>query len=345
MSVDSDDVARYRLSEADNERIFRDLIIPTRLSGYQRQDRPVVVVLMAQPGAGKSKFAGEIRDALRANGGAVEIDSDLYKPFHPQYAHLMKTDDQKMASATRADGRTWMGKAQNYVRENRLHAIFHETAQDPSESMQTLRDYRAAGYRVAVIALGVHESQSQQGVLHRYQEQVNDRGPGRLTVPANAARSYRGIAEFAALIDESGAADLVAVYRRTVDMTGPAYINRLAPTGNWAEPPQFAEALAAERNRPLSPDEIRNFEVVQQRLRATLPDDLQPWLREVDRLAETVLTTTEDVQARYRTWDAVHRARHTPEIEHPAAAVTQLQQRSIGDEQTHRPSQRRLRPR
>ncbi|GAA1866671.1 zeta toxin family protein [Pseudonocardia alni] len=346
MSSDSDDVARYRLSEADNERIFRDLIIPTRLSGYQRQDRPVVVVLMAQPGAGKSKFAGEIRDALRTDGGAVEIDSDLYKPFHPQYAHLMKTDDQLMAAATRADGRVWMGKAQDYVRENRLHAIFHETAQDPSESMQTLRDYRAAGYQVAVIALGVHESQSQQGVLHRYQEQVNDRGSGRLTVPANAERSYRGIAEVAAQIDESGAADLVAVYRRTTDMTGPAYINRLATTGDWVERPQFAEALAAERNRPLDADEVRNFQTVQERLRATLPDDLQPWLRDVDRLAQTVLTTTEDVRSRYRAWDAARRHRHTPTVEHPASAVAQLQQRPLThDEHARRSSRRGMRPR
>lgn len=37
MSSDSDDVARYRLSEADNERIFRDLIIPTRISSVERQ--------------------------------------------------------------------------------------------------------------------------------------------------------------------------------------------------------------------------------------------------------------------------------------------------------------------
>lgn len=86
MSADSDDVARYRLSEADNERIFRDLIIPTRLSGYQREDRPVVVVLMAQPGAGKPKLAGEIRVALRADG-AVEIDSASRTQTSPHHAH------------------------------------------------------------------------------------------------------------------------------------------------------------------------------------------------------------------------------------------------------------------
>lgn len=147
-------------------------------------------------------------------------------------------------------------------------------------------------------------------------------------------------------ISTSPGAALVAVYRRTVDMTGPAYINRLAPTGDWAEPPQFAEALAGERNRPLSPDEIRNFEVVQQRLRATLSDDLPPWLREVDQLAQTVLATTEVVQARCQIWDAARRVTHASEMEHPAAAVTQLQQRSLpGDGQTQRDSQRRLRPR
>ncbi|MBN9739398.1 MULTISPECIES: zeta toxin family protein [unclassified Pseudonocardia] len=318
MSTDGDDLSRYRLSEPDNERIFRDRIVPTRLSGYLSHDHPVVVVLMAQPGAGKSKFAAEIREVLRGDGGAVEIDSDLYKPFHPQYARLMRTDDQKMAAATRTDGRAWMGKAQAYVRENRLHAIFHETAQDPTESMQTLDDYRTAGYQVAVLALGVHESQSQQGVLHRYQEQVNDRGSGRLTVPANAHRSYRGIAEVAALIDDTAAADLVAVYRRTIDTTGPAHLNRLTPTGDWAEPPRFARALTAERNRPLSADEVVNFQAVQQRLRSSLPDELQPWLSEVDGLAQSVIAPDDDTLADYRTSDAG--ARHGHHAPHDLAS-------------------------
>lgn len=47
MSSGSEDVARYRLSEGPNERTFRNLIVPARLSGYQHQDRPFEVLLVA----------------------------------------------------------------------------------------------------------------------------------------------------------------------------------------------------------------------------------------------------------------------------------------------------------
>lgn len=333
MSAD-DDLAGYRLPVEENERIFRDEIVPLRLARFEPQDQPLLIVLMAQPGAGKSAHAGRIRTELASQGGVVEIDSDLYKPFHPDYHELMATDDQKMAAATRADGRAWMAQAQDYVRRHRLNAVFHETAQDPRESLDTLAAYRDAGYRIAVMALGVHESQSLQGVLHRYQEQVAERGSGRLTVAESADRSYRGILDTAHLIDQRRAADLVAVYRRTIDEHGPAYINELDEHGRWRHPPRFARAIEIERDRPLDAAEIANYESVQTQLRATVPDELRPRLQQVDDLAAEVLTPSAQRRAAYQTPEMArqdHRGR-----EHPALAVRRIH-RAPAPEHTSRP--------
>ncbi|RZT75511.1 zeta toxin [Pseudonocardia sediminis] len=259
------------------------------LSGYAMQDNPVVTILMAQPGAGKSRIASNIREALDDGGGVVEVDSDLYKPFHPDYAELMMTDDQNMAAAIGPDGRAWMAQVQDYVRHHRLHAIVHDTAQDPESALGTLRAYRDAGFGTAVVALGVHESQSLQGVLHRYQEQVSERGSGRLTVAEKAALSYRGIPATAQLIDERAAADIVAVYRRDIDSAaGPAYVNRLGEDGTWAYPPGFAQAIETERARPLTERETTNFTTVQNYLRSNLAPELIPRLEHVDALAAQV---------------------------------------------------------
>jgi hypothetical protein len=54
----------------------------------------------------------------------------------------------------------------------------------------TLRPYLVSGYRVAVIVLP--EAVSRQGIIHRYHEQQQQTGGGRLTI-ASAAASYRGI--------------------------------------------------------------------------------------------------------------------------------------------------------
>lgn len=52
---DSAEVERYRLPKEENERIFRERIVPDLLQGRASQDTPTVVVLVGQPGAGKSR--------------------------------------------------------------------------------------------------------------------------------------------------------------------------------------------------------------------------------------------------------------------------------------------------
>jgi len=336
VNPEHDDLAHYRLSAEENERVFREEIVPLRLARFEPQDQPLLIVLMAQPGAGKSAHAARIRAELASEGGVVEIDSDLYKPFHPDYHELMATDDQLMAAATRADGRAWMARVQQYVREHRLNAVFHETAQDPQESLDTLAAYRAADYRIAVLALGVHESQSLQGVLHRYQEQVNERGAGRLTVAENAERSYRGIVDTARLIDERQAADVVAVYRRTVDEQGPAYVNELDERGAWRRPPGFAHAIEIERHRPLDAEEIRNYEVVQDQLRTTLAEDLRPRLHHVEQLAADLLTPSAERLAAYQAPELLRQ--NNRDLTHPAVAVRRLHRPPTTGRPPRRPS-------
>nr|WP_278045851.1 zeta toxin family protein [Streptomyces sp. BK022] len=63
------------------------------------------------------------------------MDSDLYKPYHPQYAQLMAQDDRLMTLYTGPDGRAWMRQAQQFVRGEdplsngqKLNALVQEIA-------------------------------------------------------------------------------------------------------------------------------------------------------------------------------------------------------------------------
>jgi UDP-N-acetylglucosamine kinase len=275
----------YQLSAADNERIFREDIVADLLSHQLPQHRPVAVVLVGQPGAGKSRVADVLGAALDEVGGYVEVDSDLYKPYHPAYPALMALDGGRdMALHTRADGRVWMAKVQEYVREHRLNALVHDTVQDPDHFAEALRTYRAAGFDVEVAVLGVPEALSRQGIVHRFYEQVRDRGAGRLTVPANAAASYVGILGGAQLVDEHHLADVVAVYRR--GEADPRYRNELSETGQWAAPPGLRAAIETERARPLSAAEAEAFQATHAMLRAALGPE---WATELDAIADLAL--------------------------------------------------------
>ncbi|MDX6362010.1 MAG: hypothetical protein QOC85_1013, partial [Streptomyces sp.] len=278
------DAERHLLPEAENRRIFLDRIVPQQFAGRVPQETPTVVFLVGQPGAGKTRVGHMLAEVLNKRGGFIDVDSDLYKPFHPEYDRLMQQDDKLMAAYTRADGRMWMAQAHEYVRDTKLNAVIQETSQDGEAVAATMRAYRDSGFRVEVVAMGVSEALSNQGIVHRYHEQVKERGSGRLTVQANADQSYEGIVDLARRVDAHRLADEVTVFRRGEGE--PRYANRLGADGQWEQTPALATAIEAERGRRWSAGESGDFLQVQGKLHTEMSPDWAAPLARIDRLAQ-----------------------------------------------------------
>lgn len=279
-----DDPDRHALPETENARIFREEIVPDHFEHGRPQEHPVLVVLVGQQGAGKSRHAPRIGDRLDRYGGYVEIDSDVYKAYHPAYVRLLAEDDRLMAAYTAIDGQRWHHQAQFHARRRRLNVLIQETAQNPPYLAEVARAYRRAGYHVAMEFLGVPEAMSRQAILHRYHEQVLDRGRGRLTIPAKRAAAFRGILDLADLVDEHRFTDEVSVRRRGDSL--PRYANHLTATGGWARTARLRKAIEDERARPWSDAEAADFRAVQRRLESELGPDFQPELGLIRDLAE-----------------------------------------------------------
>ncbi|MEW1926394.1 zeta toxin family protein [Streptomyces sp. NPDC088360] len=285
--IDPAEVERHRLPESDNARIFNERIVPDLLEGRSPQTTPTVVFLIGQPGAGKSRVTELVADVLNKRGGFVDVDSDLYKPYHPSYDDLMAQDDTLMAAYTRADGRAWMAQAEGYVRSNGLNAVVQETSQNAAAVEEKMAAYRGAHFRVEALVMGVPEAMSNQGIVSRYFDQVQQRGQGRLTIQANADESYAGILELADGIDRHALADQASVFRRGESM--PRYSNGLDSGGRWQSPPALREAIEAERTRPWSNQETTGFVVTQLRLRDGLGPEWEARLLRIENLAEPLM--------------------------------------------------------
>lgn len=284
----------YTLSLEDNQRIFRNEIIPAELAHAAPQDSPVVVFLVGQQGAGKTRISHQIAQRLDTYGGFVDIDSDLYKPYHPAYQQLLLTNDRDMAHHTRPDARRWMFQAEAYVRGDKpssairepgINALVQETAQDPNTVVRKLRDYQST-HRVEVAVLAVPKAMSLQGILHRYHEQCVERGHGRLTEPARRDLSYNGILDLADHIDAHGLAHKVAVYRR--GEAKPRYDNNYTATG-WQNPPRLRQAIETERNRPWTAQETADFVRVHAYLLDQMDPEFQSELHNIAELAQPLL--------------------------------------------------------
>ncbi|GAA3127133.1 zeta toxin family protein [Streptomyces goshikiensis] len=285
--IDPTDVERYRLSEAENQRIFRERIVPDLLEGRAPQEMPTVVFLVGQPGAGKSRVTEMVAAALNQHGGFADIDSDLYKPYHPAYDALMAQDDTLMAAYTRADGRAWMAQAEEYVRTHKLHAIIQETSQNGQAVEDKMRAYRQSGARLEGLFMGVPKALSDQGIVNRYFEQLADRGQGRLTVQANADESFDGILDLADRVDRNALVDLAGVYRR--GESKPRYTNSLDSSGQWASLPDLRGGITAERDRPLAPAESKGFVDSQLRLREASRTLGPEWPERLARIEQSAI--------------------------------------------------------
>ncbi|MFI5711785.1 zeta toxin family protein [Kribbella sp. NPDC051620] len=245
------DRTRYLLTEAENEQIFRSRIVRTALDGT-RQDRPVVVFVAGQTGAGKTSVTELATTALARRGTPVNINLDTYKPQHPRYDQLVAEDDLTAGAYTSIDGHKWMEKAEAYAIEQRFDVVMESAMRDPRDFEEPARRFRAAGYQVEVLIVAVHESQSRLGALDRYVQQQNEFGSGRFIDPQIHDACYDGVLRASDAIDDERLADRVFVVRRDAQVV---YSNQLGPDGQWQRPAGTAEAVAAERNRPWSPQE------------------------------------------------------------------------------------------
>lgn len=278
----------YTLSEADNTRIFEQRIVPELLADVPSQTDPVFAMLIAQHGAGKSSLAENvIVPTLEERGGLVDIDSDIYKTYHPAYEELMELDDQAMAIHTAADGQRWMRQALHFARERRQNTLVQETVQNPPFLVDMIGTYRSKGFEIDIKAMGVAEAVSRQGILHRYHTQRTTMGAGRLPAPEKVQASLRGILDFADTVDTLKIADSTAVFRR--GNLRPSYVNGLDGEGEWFAQPGFRKAIERERARPLNSQEAQHFQLTHNHLTRALGKDLAPELEQVSHLGRQLI--------------------------------------------------------
>lgn len=285
----------YHLSDDENAQIFYEQIVPDLLADIPSQHTPTLSVVVGQHGAGKTHLTDTfIKPDLQERGGYIDIDTDIYKRYHPAYEELMALDDKSMAAHTGPDGQRWMLRAYNYAREHRKNTLTQETVQNPPFLASMIKAYCEDEFRVEITAMGVSEAVSRQGVIKRYHEQVSLTGSGRLPPSEKIRASLVGILKFAAMTDEEMLADSVAVYRR--NSSHPSYSNTILNNA-WRQAPRFREAIEEARNSPLEDEEAEEFLLTHARLMKSLGKEWEFELYAIESIARHILRPPVEMEA------------------------------------------------
>ncbi|MDR2031385.1 MAG: zeta toxin family protein [Azoarcus sp.] len=264
---------QYRLNEAEHQAIFEQEIKPDIFAGAKISSQPVAIIFGGQPGAGKSAAVDAALEDLSTRGGAVQIIGDDLRDYHPHYGRLMQADDKTAAFYTDRDTGRWIEKAINEAKARRVNIVIEGTMRDGNKVAATMDSLREAGYEIEARALAVTSRLSEQGIMQRYEKQKARRGAGRMTTPEAHQAAYDGMLRTLDRIEGEKLADRVTIYRRGAEAI---YSNELQG-GQWAREPQARAVVEAERARPMTLQERRDY--------ATGFDELADMLAKPERQA------------------------------------------------------------
>jgi hypothetical protein len=238
------------LSDREHFEILNRVILPAATRGAVRQQRPVVLVVAGQPGAGKTPIADLVQAVLDRRGGAVRIGQDLYKSAHRHYTNLLTADARTAGMLIRPDTVRWQAAVEAHVRDERFDAVVESALADPDHFRASSLAYRAAGHRVEVVAVATTEALSQLGILDRFLTE------GRYVSWENHDTCSKDMLATLAVIEAGRLADRITVVRRDGTVL---YANELSAEGAWRRRPAAAQTVRVERLRPWSAPETAVF--------------------------------------------------------------------------------------
>ncbi|MFF3968016.1 zeta toxin family protein [Streptomyces griseorubiginosus] len=234
--------------------VLQHVILPGATRAAVRQDRPVVVVVAGQPGAGKTRIADLVQAVLDLRGGAVRVGRDLYKPVHRHYAHALAVDVRTAGAMVRPDTARWQAAVEAHVRARGFDAVVESALADPDDFRASSTAYRAAGHRIEVVAVATSQALSQLGIVDRFLTEAAD--GGRYVSWENHDSCAKDLLTTLAVIEAEQLADRVTVVRRDNTLL---YANEVTPDGGWRRRPAADRAVQAERARPWTAPETAVF--------------------------------------------------------------------------------------
>lgn len=248
--VVSADPERYSLASDRLRQIYDEDVAPVIFRSAQAVDRPTVILLGGQPGAGKTPMQHQADREFFGKGGVAKIIGDDLRAFLPHYRRLQRENDQTAAFYTDRDSGRLVEMALTDAAKRRVNVLVEGTMRSPDVVAATLQRFRDAGYQTEARALAVSPELSSLGIMQRYIAQKESRGVGRMTTPQAHQAALDGMLDTLDRLQDGLLADRLTIYRRggevihTFDLAGPSHPGEL----------RAREIVESERNRPLSPE-------------------------------------------------------------------------------------------
>ncbi|HRN29609.1 MAG TPA: zeta toxin family protein [Terrimesophilobacter sp.] len=178
------------LTPDEHETIYRTLVQPVLFDAAPGgHDKPTLVLLGGQPGAGKSRSTARL---LAEYDGMVALTGDDLRIFHPQFRSLVTEQPEQAGSILAEATRGWVRAALDDALTRRHSLLLEGTFGDPDTTLATATRFRDAGFHVRIIAVASPRVLSIVSAASRYLRDRKLGTPARFTRLSAHDRGYHG---------------------------------------------------------------------------------------------------------------------------------------------------------
>ncbi|MFE1400369.1 zeta toxin family protein [Nocardiopsis dassonvillei] len=233
---------------------IRDLVFENAVP-YPPGQRPVMVQLGGQLAAGKSTAMADIQ--ARHGVHVVELKPDTFRPFHPQYARIVRDHPHEAVALTNQAMHTWCDMVRDYAHQHGYGLIVEGTFSRPeylvayAEQMAqpATRDVGGVvepvhdGFINEVVVVATPYERSALDMVGRYVGQPP--GKGRWADIGGHDFSFHQLPDSVETLETTPQVDRIIITDRSGALR---YQNQRGADGAWQEPPQAAQALRDARS-------------------------------------------------------------------------------------------------
>ncbi|PJK09058.1 hypothetical protein CO610_04270 [Lysobacteraceae bacterium NML95-0200] len=180
----------------------------------QRREKPLLLLVAGQPGAGKTGLAETNKQYLRAHGGYIHLDADRLRELLPGYAALAAAHGEAASEITQAAAGACVTRLRQYAVETRRNILEEGTLRAGADTFtRYIQRMQEVGYLVELRVLAVSPEESLLGIYKRYEGQIAAHSPAPRFVPEDYHRSTtHALAQTIAALEKQ--ADKVLVFDR-----------------------------------------------------------------------------------------------------------------------------------
>ena len=251
---------KYKLPEQEHMEIYRR-IEQEVFSRASTQEKPIGIIVGAQPGSGKGSVISYSKRQVEEKGKDITIiTTDEYKPYHPQAIEIAQKYPTDYVEIVEQDAGAWTGKVLRKAIDDKYNFIFEGTLKN-ERILDRIKEMKQNGFSVIVRALAVPRLESLISIHERYENQMQNMGWGRLISVEHHDQAYNGVPATIDAIEKSGLCT-IEIFIRGEEISRPQKVYSSAERNDTY--PTARIALEEYRNR----ERQKTLATAQQRINA-----------------------------------------------------------------------------